>query len=88
MPALPPTVNSLTENSARGSPALKVGPGLIATLAISASLLLAGVLVDHTDPRVPIAVCASLALVYGIVWRIATRRLMRTSAVAPEPAAA
>src|SRR4029453_11099521 len=44
---------------------------MIATLAISASLLLAGVLVDHTDPRVPIAVCGGLTVVYGIVWRIA-----------------
>ncbi len=62
---------------------------MLATFAISASLLLAGLLVDHTDPRVPIAVCASLTLVYGIVWRIATRRLMRTSTtVASEPAAA
>ena len=61
---------------------------MIATLAISVSLLLAGVLVDHTDPRMPIAICASLTLVYGIVWRVATRRLMRTSEVAPETAAA
>jgi MFS family permease len=60
---------------------------MLATLAISASLLVAGFLVDHVNPRIPVAVCASLTLVYGIVWRLATRRLMRTSA-APSPAPA
>jgi len=62
---------------------------MIATLAISASLLVAGFLVDHVNPRIPVAICASLTLVYGIVWRLATRRLMRTSATAaPAPAPA
>ena len=64
---------------------------MIATLAISASLLVAGFLVDHTDPRVPIAVCGGLTVIYGIVWRLATRRLMRateSTTVAPEPATA
>jgi MFS family permease len=46
---------------------------MIATLAISASVLLAGVLVDHVNPRIPIAICGGLTLVYGIVWRLATR---------------
>jgi len=52
---------------------------MITTLSISASLLLAGVLVDHVNPRIPIAVCGGLTLVYGIVWRLATRRLMQTA---------
>jgi MFS family permease len=50
---------------------------MIATLAISVSLLFAGAIVDHVDPRVPVAVCATLTLVYGIVWRLVTRRLLR-----------
>ena len=54
---------------------------MIATLAISASVLFAGVLVDHVDPRIPIAICGALTLVYGVGWRLATKRLMRTVAV-------
>jgi MFS family permease len=62
---------------------------MLATLAISVSLLFAGALVDRTDPRVLVAICASLTLAYGVVWRLATRRLLRTTAeAAPEPAAA
>jgi MFS family permease len=51
---------------------------MIATLAIAASVTFAGVLVDHVDPRIPIAICGALTLVYGIGWRLATKRLMRT----------
>jgi MFS family permease len=54
---------------------------MIATLAISASVLFAGVLVDHVDPRILIAICGALTLVYGVGWRLATKRLMRTVAV-------
>jgi uncharacterized membrane protein len=50
---------------------------MIATLAISVSLLFAGALVDLVDPRVLVAICGSLTLLYGIGWRLATRRLMR-----------
>jgi MFS family permease len=58
---------------------------MIATLAITFSLLVAGALTDHVNPRIPIALCASLTLVYGIVWRLATRRLLRGEApAAPE----
>ena len=61
---------------------------MIATLAISASLLVAGFLVD-VNPRIPIAICGGLTVAYGIVWRLATRRIMRTSAAAmPSPAPA
>ncbi len=50
---------------------------MIATLAISGSLLFAGVLSDHLNPRIPIALCAGLVLVYCVIWRLATRRLTR-----------
>jgi MFS family permease len=56
---------------------------MIATLAISVSLLLAGALVDQVNPRIPVAICGGLTLVYGVVWRLATRRLMH-----PDPAPA
>jgi MFS family permease len=58
---------------------------MIATLAISISLLVAGALVDHVDPRLPIALCGGLTLVYGIVWRLMTRRLLRTPLAASAP---
>jgi len=50
---------------------------MIATLAISVSLLFAGALVDLVDPRALFAICGSVTLLYGIGWRLATRRLMR-----------
>jgi len=52
---------------------------MIATLAISASLLVAGALVDRLGPRLVVAICASVTLVYGVAWRLATRRLMRAT---------
>jgi MFS family permease len=57
---------------------------MIATLAISASLLVAGVLVDRIDPRVPIAICGGLTLLYGIVWRLVTLRLLREKTTSGE----
>jgi MFS family permease len=51
---------------------------MIATLAISVSVLFAGVLVDHVDPRFLVAACGALTLVYGVGWRLATKRLMRS----------
>jgi MFS family permease len=53
---------------------------MIVTLAMSFSLLFAGALSDHLNPRIPIAICASFTLVYGVIWRLATRRLMRNVA--------
>lgn len=50
---------------------------MIATVAISVSLIFAGALVDVLDPRVLVATCASLTLVYGLCWRLATRRFDR-----------
>jgi MFS family permease len=52
---------------------------MIATLAISVSLLVVGVLVDVLEMRVLIAGCASATLVYAIVWWLATRRHVRTA---------
>jgi predicted MFS family arabinose efflux permease len=53
---------------------------MIATLAISVSLLFTGALVDHVDVRVLVAACGAVTLLYGVLWRLATRRLMRSEA--------
>ena len=52
---------------------------MIATLAISVSLLVAGALVDGLGPRLVVAICGSVTLLYGVGWRLATRRLMRAT---------
>jgi MFS family permease len=52
---------------------------MIVTLAMSFSLLFAGELTDHLNPRIPVAICAGLTLVYGVIWRLTTRRLMRSA---------
>lgn len=49
---------------------------MIATLAVSLSLLVGGALVDSLGPRMVVAICGGLTLTYGIVWRLATKRLM------------
>jgi MFS family permease len=59
---------------------------MIATLAISASLLTVGALVDVLDLRVLIACCASATLLYAVGWRIATRRHNLPGAAAPQSA--
>jgi MFS family permease len=48
---------------------------MLATLAISASQLVVGAFVDALDPRVLIAGCGAVTLVYALGWRLATRRL-------------
>ncbi|BAL92438.1 putative MFS transporter [Actinoplanes missouriensis 431] len=48
---------------------------MLATLAIAISQLGAGAVVDHVDQKWVLAGCASITLVYAVVWRIATRRL-------------
>jgi MFS family permease len=58
---------------------------MIATLAISVSVLLAGALVDHVNPRIPIAICGGLTLVYSVVWRLASRPFGKEEP-APAPA--
>ncbi len=50
---------------------------MIVTLAISVSLLFVGALVDIVDTRLLFAACGATTLVYGVAWRLATRRLMR-----------
>ncbi len=64
---------------------------MLATLAISLSLLATGALVDFVNPRVLIAACGATTLLYGVGWRLATRRLMRAAEndgrLAAEPAA-
>ncbi|GAA0916058.1 hypothetical protein GCM10009557_88640 [Virgisporangium ochraceum] len=50
---------------------------MIATLAIAASQLVAGVFVDHVSPRVVVAVCALTTVGYALVWRLLTLRVMR-----------
>ncbi len=54
---------------------------MIVQLAISLSTLVVGAVVDHVGPRVPVALCGAVTLVYGIGWRVATRRLMQTAAL-------
>jgi MFS family permease len=46
---------------------------MIATLAVSVSLLVVGALVDVVDTRLLIACCASATLIYAVGWRLATR---------------
>ncbi|WP_229071308.1 MFS transporter [Actinoplanes sp. DH11] len=48
---------------------------MLATLAIAISQLGAGAVIDHVDQRWILAGCASITLMYAVVWRIATRRL-------------
>lgn len=52
---------------------------MIATLAISASLLVFGALIDLVELRILIAGCASATLLYAIGWRLATARGPRRS---------
>jgi MFS family permease len=56
---------------------------MIATLAISVSLLVVGALVDVLPLRALIAGCAAATLLYAIGWRLVTRRL---AAADPVPA--
>ncbi|MEU4687661.1 MFS transporter [Actinoplanes sp. NPDC023714] len=48
---------------------------MLATLAIAISQLGAGAVIDVVDMKWVLAGCASITLVYAVVWRIATRRL-------------
>jgi MFS family permease len=53
---------------------------MIVMLGVSVSTLLVGALVDHASARVLAAACGSVTLVYGVGWRLSTRRLMRATA--------
>jgi MFS family permease len=59
---------------------------MIATLAVSASQLTVGFLIDQVDPRVLIACCGAVTLLYALAWRILTRRLLRRGVEASDPA--
>jgi MFS family permease len=48
---------------------------MLATLAVSVSLLVFGALIDVLELRVLIAGCAAATLLYAVGWRLATRRL-------------
>lgn len=50
---------------------------MIVSVSMSVSMLLAGALTDLLDPRSALAICGGLTLVYGLVWRLITRRLLR-----------
>jgi MFS family permease len=60
---------------------------MIASVAISVSMLFSGALVDGLGARWVLGLCGALTLVYGVVWRLVTRRVLRSpAALAPEPA--
>jgi MFS family permease len=60
---------------------------MLVSLSMSVSMLLAGALTDLLDPRSAVAICGGLTLIYGIAWRLATRRLRDEPApVSPAPA--
>lgn len=64
---------------------------MIATLAVSASLLAVGAFEDYVNPRLLLACCGASTLLYAIVWRLVTLRLPPADADAdavesdPEP---
>jgi MFS family permease len=58
---------------------------MIAMAAISFSQAAAGALTDQFGPRWVIAGCGSLTLLYAVVWRLATVRLLRRTVGEPTP---
>ncbi|HEX6074764.1 MAG TPA: MFS transporter [Micromonosporaceae bacterium] len=56
---------------------------MIAMVAVSLSQAAAGALTDQLGPRLVIAGCGSLTLLYAVVWRLATVRLMRRTVREP-----
>jgi hypothetical protein len=56
---------------------------MLATLAIAVSQLAVGALVDSLDPRVLIAGCGAVTLLYAAGWRIATARLRLSDSSQP-----
>jgi MFS family permease len=52
---------------------------MLATLAVSVSLLVFGLLIDLVELRVLIAGCASATLLYSIGWQLITRKYARLS---------
>lgn len=60
---------------------------MIAMIAVSTSQLVAGAFVDHVNTRVLIAAFGAITLVYALLWRLVTMRVMRRVVDEPEPAA-
>jgi MFS family permease len=50
---------------------------MILTIVMATSQIVVGLLVDHTAPRVLVAACGSVTIVYAFGWRLVTRRLVR-----------
>lgn len=46
----------------------------VATLSVAVSQLGAGALIDHTDPRVVVAICGGVSVAYAAGWYLAARR--------------
>ena len=59
---------------------------MLATLSISVSVLVAGFFVDSVNPRWIVAACGAATLVYSVVWRLVTRRLLEGAGSPPEAA--
>ncbi len=49
---------------------------MIMTVVMATSQIVVGLLVDHTAPRVLVATCGSVTILYALGWRLATRRLI------------
>jgi MFS family permease len=58
---------------------------MIATMAVSLSLLTISVLEAHTSTRVLVAGCGAVTLVYAIGWRLVTLRLPAPAQLPAEP---
>jgi len=58
---------------------------MIATLAVAASQLVAGLFVDRVVPQVVVAVCGGVTLAYALGWRLVTWRLMRRGPAGAAP---
>lgn len=58
---------------------------MIATLSVSISVLTAGFLVDHVNARVLVGGFATVTLLYAVIWRLVTMRIMRRAPRVEEP---
>ncbi|OLB74478.1 MAG: MFS transporter [Actinobacteria bacterium 13_2_20CM_2_71_6] len=55
---------------------------MLVTIVIASSQVMVGLFVDHAAPRLLVAVCGGVTVLYALVWRLATARL----ATGAEPA--
>jgi MFS family permease len=49
---------------------------MITTIVIASSQVAVGLLIDHTPTRLLVAGCGGVTILYGLGWRLATRRLV------------